>query len=43
MEEKQEVVVEKRKKSLCRFYVRGLCIKSREDCHFSHGIDDIDY
>lgn len=30
------------KRSLCRFYVRGLCLYKKE-CHFSHGIDDLDY
>lgn len=32
-----------RKKSLCRFYVRGLCIFKKEDCQFSHGLSDINY
>lgn len=32
-----------KKKSLCRFYLRGLCILSREDCQFAHGIGDLNY
>jgi hypothetical protein len=31
------------KRSLCRFYVRGLCVLKKEECHFSHGIDDLEY
>jgi len=32
-----------RKKSLCRFYLRGLCVYSAKDCDFSHGVWDLDY
>lgn len=32
-----------RKKSLCRYYLRGLCVLSREECQFAHGIKDLDY
>jgi hypothetical protein len=39
----EEQVEEKRKQSLCRFFVRGLCIFSKEECRFSHGIDDLDF
>ncbi len=31
------------KKSFCRFYLRGLCIKNSHECPFSHGVWDLDY
>lgn len=29
------------KASMCRFFLRGMCIMKREYCKFAHGIDDI--
>lgn len=31
------------KKSLCRFFLRGLCIYSAKQCDFSHGIADLNF
>jgi len=30
-----------KKKQLCRFYLRGSCIFTPEQCHFSHGVEDL--
>lgn len=31
------------KQSLCRFYLRGLCVLSAKDCPFAHGVWDLSY
>ena len=31
------------KKTLCRFYLRGLCIYSSKECTFAHGVWDLNY
>ena len=47
-EERQKIIQEycklnpsDRKKSLCRFYLRGLCLFDKETCNYSHGVDDL--
>jgi hypothetical protein len=36
-------VPERPKESLCRFYLRGLCLFEAKDCRMSHGINDLIY
>jgi len=36
-------VCERPKESLCRFYLRGVCLLEPKDCRMSHGIDDLRY
>lgn len=31
------------KQSFCRFYLRGLCVMTAKNCHFAHGVWDLDY
>jgi len=31
------------KSTLCRFYMRGICIFDAKDCKFAHGIDDLKF
>lgn len=31
------------KRSLCRYYLRGLCTFQQQECLFAHGIQDLDY
>jgi hypothetical protein len=40
---KIETQISEKKKSLCRYYLRGLCIYDENNCSFSHGIHDLNY
>lgn len=36
-------IVRTRKSELCRFYLRGLCIKKSAECYFAHGVWDLHF
>lgn len=31
------------KESLCRYYLRGLCVFKKDVCKYSHGVDDLKF
>lgn len=36
-------ILKPRKSEICRFYLRGLCMFSDEDCYFAHNVWDLHY